>query len=514
MDEKELLFRAVFWGSIIRVFIISLIAGGIFSLIGFAFNKTAGCLLAGFTIFTMLVCGPALGFYNGSQATGPDWEGAIDDKSTYLEKLHGVWSRYDVISHICEYRDNDMNINDTGCEYVTVSSYCDSYDEGDCDDTDYKFYPWFIREETLTAELNIFKRGHVVFASHHAPQNWQDYAWYLPHGAAPGVDFKYGRPVEWLRVQEAIDSGRILPGSVWNPYFNWIYADDYTILEEYSPHIEKYRQVGLLPTINPIRDTIGNEVYADIYGNVTGIGFDYNIVQFLGLQVHNEADWQYKAHLWGGMAGPEIQASLILFFAPASQIADRFEWMQTSKAYLMTEEANDGAGFGRYILPKNIILIGCGIDSGYTVVEWCVAQTGMFKGNEQFIQDVQQLQPFQFSPESIFGNMDASFKVGDDGQFVIEDPDWDDRDMAIMMPHVEFSGGVIDSVIRDKRAGHGFHRLEMKNFEGKRIVVQPDPEQIDDILANKKGFATQVIIGIWIVITFLAGATTKRSSKS
>lgn len=513
MTQEEVLFRSVFFNSTLIVIVASLIVGGIMTVLAFAYEKAIGCIMLGVTLFIAFLVGPINAYVSANAAIGADWEQAIDDKSTYLEKLHGVWSRYDIEVHTCTYQDNDIRVNDTGCEYVTVDSYCDSYDdEGDCDDTDYEFFPWFTEERTYTAELNIFKRGHMVFASHLAPPDWQNYDWYKPFFAEPSGDFEYQIPYEWERVRNAIDKGEILPGSVWNPYFNWIFADDFSILEEYSPHIDQYRDAGLLPTINMITDSTGREIKSNIRGNTTGVGFGYEIVQFLDITVPQQEyeRWQNTAHLWAAMAGPSVQASLIMFFAPAESVGSRHEWVHTSKAYLMTEEDEEGKSvFGRYILPKNVILIGCGVSGDLQKVEWCEAETGMFKGNERFLENVRQLESFAFTPEVVFGNHTAVF-VTDGGIRVLEDPDWDDREVEIYVPEIKFTGGVIDEVIRDP--DEGFTRLEMAEFEEKRIVIQPDPEQIDGIKSAKRMQAFMVSLISWgVVIAFIVAGSRRQS---
>jgi hypothetical protein len=517
MTEKEVLFNSVFWNSIVIWTVISLLGTALLSLVGFTRAKQLGFAAIAFGLAVIIVGGPIKAYSNANAATHEDWEQAIDDKSTYFEKLHGIWVRYDVEVHTCTYQDNDTNTNDTGCRYVTVDSYCDSYDdEGDCDDTDYKFYPWFTQEETLTGELNVFKKGHVVFASHLAPENWREYEWNLPFGVDAGVDFQYERNPEWLRVKNAIDNGQILPGSVWNTYFNWLYADDYTIIREYSPHIPGYLQAGLLPTINMVHDSQGREVTIDIRGNVTGVGFDYDIVQFLGgLNPSPETydGWQNTAHLWGAMAGPQIQSSLIIFFAPASRIDNPYQWIHASKAYLMTEESDDGYGFGRYILPKNVVLIGCAVSDDMQTVEWCRAETGIFKGNERFKQDMENLSPFPFTPSSTFGNMTAAFEKDAVGNPVWEDPDWDDRQLALMVPRVEFATGMVDGIIRDPREGHGFHRVEMEEFANKRAVIDPDEEQIQAIKSSKRWSTFSTVGTIWLLVFLGLGYATHQSSK-
>lgn len=487
------------------VMVISIPLGLFCTFLGLAYSRAATLLLLALTIAVI-----AFG-YNRAEAHAlaaitTDWEQAVDLKSTYFEKLHGVWVRYDEVVHTCRYRDNDSNFNDTGCTYVTVNSYCDSRDEdGNCDDWDYEFKPWFTHEISQTAELNIFKNGHVVFATHWAPEDWQSAkTWDFPFYAQPGQDFSYGYHPEWLRVKVALDNNQIMAGTVWNTYRHWIYPDDLTLLTTFSSHIDSYNDRGLLPVINMVQDSNDNNTSIDIYGNVSGVGYDYEIVQFMNLDVSAEdyATWQDTAHLWAAMAGPEIQSSLIVFFAPSDQIDNSNQWMTTSKAWLMSKGESDlpnELGFGRYILPKNVVLIGCGVSSDMTMVEWCRAETGMPGGNQPFIVNVNnRLEPFAFDPQTAFGTMSGGFATDENGNFILENPDWDDRNTEMRIAQIDFSGGVLDEFIRaPEDPTRAFERVEMESFLDKRISIDPDPEQITAIFYNRSREAFKLMLLIW-----------------
>lgn len=473
LTEKEILYQAVFWYTLFTFAGVSVVAGAFLTILAFAQEKGLALVAGGFTALVTILGSPGVGYWRANAAVAADWEQAIDDKATYFEKLHGVWTGYEVIRHDCAERDNDMRINNTGCEYVTVDSYCASYDEEGCDDTDYRFKPWFDYEESLTADLNVFKNGHVTFASHLAPEDWRSAEWHLPFYRTPGTDFAFERPHEWLRIKLAIDSGYVLPGTVWNQYKHWVYSDEFGILKTFSPDIPFYRDLGLLPRINMIHDSAGTEVTTDIKGNLSGLGYDYDAVQFLQMYVDPTTyqQWQETAALWHGMAGPTIQSSLILFFALSEQIDNPYQWVHTAKANLMVSDEND-SGYGRYVLPKNAILIGCGVSADLTTIEWCEGETGMFAENERFISDIQKTKPFPFTPQAVFGT--ASF-----------------------VPALDFTGGTIDQVIRDGTPGHGFHRVEMEKYAHKRATIKLTPEEIGAIRSANLFKALLSGLGLW-----------------
>jgi len=511
----EILFQEVWRNVFWTTFVISLIAGVILSLVLTAYARIAGCVMAVVSLLILIVGSLVFANLRATEATTTAYEKAKADKATYVEKLHGFWVGYGEDTHACRYRDNDSDINDTGCEYVTRDSYCDRRDDdGDCVDTDYRFTPWFKFERTLYGELNVFKRGHYVFASHIAPLDWSNNKYSLlslPLWAKPGVDFVFATNPDWLRVKNAVDSKAVLPGSVYNTYFNWIHSDDLSLFKEYGGYIDQYQELGLLPTINKIHSGNGQAIDINIHGQATGVGFDYDVVQFLNLDIPetSKKQWQSTAAMWTGMAGPQIQSSLILVFAPERLVPEMFQWVKTSKAYLMQKDV-----FGRYILPKNMVLLVCVVSDNLTTITQCEAETGMFKGNEAFINDVRNLNSLPFDPTSFFGSYNASFSLDNLGNPVLEDYDWDDREsVALRQAEVTFTGGLMDAVIRDGN-GHGFSRVEMAEFEYKKLTLQPDPEQIDQIKANMLFAGIKNIGMVWLVVLVILGGLAKAASES
>lgn len=496
----EVLYQSVWWSSLLWSVGISVVGGLIFIFVlSMLFEKmrVGGCVTATVVgVIVVLIVGiPGSLLIAGARATDATtsaWEQAKKDKVTYIEKLHGVWVAYEEVTYTCNY--DKTSIQDggagTNCQYVSEKKTCLHRDkDGDCDDYSYEYTPWFAYERTLSATMDVYQNGTTIFASHLAPEDWSHNT-YRGRSISKSAGFEHTTNPDWLRVKRAIDARLALPGTVYHPYMNYVNADDQSLFRDYGGHIPDFKKLGLLPTINKIHDGSGRKIESDIHNNVTGPGFDYEVVQFVGgmtLSSREAQYWQEVAGLWAAMAGPKMQASLMLVFAPASFVAEPYQWVKTSRAYLQQEDI-----FGRYILPKNLILVMCGV-TGETI-SWCQMDTGMFKGNEGVVQAIAGLQPFPFTPEALFGKVSASLVSGSTGLF----------------SQITFEQGVVDMVLRDPQTG--FRRVKMADAEYIMLTIQPDPEQIDQIKNSETVSAVTTMAIVWGVLLALAGAGLKSQS--
>ncbi len=496
LTPLDVLFNSVWWSAFWATLIISgLVALGV-SIFALSQKQPLGCAIVIPAVLVSLIGGPLIANGQANESISTSWEQAKMDRAAYIEKLHGAWVSYQEERFDCRYYESHSESNGTGCRYVTETSKCTRYEDVEVDDSSsstnssgkptsrkpkktkkecverlYMYTPWFNYERTLTAELNVFENGHRVFAEHLAPENWQSNTYRFSY---PSGSFEWKTPDEWSRIKAAVDSGLPLPGSVYHKYSNWVFADDVTLFREYGGHIPKYQGRGLLPKINPIYDSGKKQMGVNAQNVPVGRGYDYDFVQFLNVTMsQNEwMEWQKTAAMWAAMAGNQLQASVIFAFAPQDLVSDRFEWIRTAKAYLMQENV-----FGRFILPKNTIIVLCTVSADRQSVVACVMETGMFVGNRQVQLDVEQIAPFSFSPKSFFGDMQASL-VGGNAQ-------------------INFSGGVIDAILRDGREGHGFHRVSMKTEEYRKALITPKPEQIEAIKSSRLFGSIVINVVIW-----------------
>lgn len=520
ITPKQQLYHDVWVNSFWWWVIISVCGTAIVTIVAFAMERR-GCLAIGALIVGLLVAFVGGMINAGSRANhaiNEAWEAKVIEKATHIEKLLGVFVRTDVITYLCQYADTDSDIGPvaaTGCANVTKNEYCDSRDDdGDCTDWDYEWLPWFTQEASYTGDLNIFKNGHLVFADHCAPPDWQNYlksndSWLfpgnnIPGNAVAGVHFCYEVPAEWQRADDAVKSHRLLPGVVYNTYRNWVHADPETVFRGSTYLVPEYETKGLMPTVLPIINSAGEPFRTDIYGATSGpLGYDFQIVQFLGsLNPPQEFQtrMQQQALLWASVAGPSLKTNIMANFAYADEVPNADQWISVTKAHLMDKEV-----FGREILPMNLSLFNCGVSRDLTVIEWCRMETGLFEGNIELKQDIAHFQPFPFTPEGLFGTLSGGFVLDASGKPVMADPDWDDRTVELATVEISFQGGVINEAMYGVSTGHKFVKVSMDQYSDKQFIIQPDPEQIEAIESGETAQTLWTIVVFWAAVIFIGG---------
>lgn len=516
LTDKQTLYGQVWWSSFWTWIVVSIIGTAITFVITLAIE---GCNVRGLVIMFGLIMALLGGYINaGIRATHAytdAWDQKVIEKATHIEKLLGVWVRYDEIQHPCHYADTDSDegaISATGCKNVTKDSYCASEDEdGNCDDTDYEWFPWFVYEVSRTAELNVYQNGHVVFSYHCAPPDWQSHlmgnrSWLfpgdnIPRDSVPGVSFCYEVPYEWRRIKDALDQRppQLLPGVVYHNYLNWVAADPETVFRGSTYLVPEYEALGLMPTVNSITDSQGNPYVMDIYGNTSGtVAYDFEIVQFLGTldpTPEFQRHMQEQALLWNSVAFTQLNTNLMVNFAYADEVPERSQWTSVTKAHLM-----DKSVFGRNILPANLSVFNCGVSRDLTQVLWCNMETGLFEGNVELKQDILRLQPFSFTPEAMFGAISGGFMVDASGNPIMQDLDWDDRATALATVDISFNGGIINEAMHGVSTGHPFKQVSMDRYATKQYVIQPDPEQVEAIKSEEFARTLKSILSIWGII--------------
>lgn len=414
------------------------------------------------------------------------WNKAVEEQATFTEVLHGPYISADVATRTCQ-----VTVNwPTNCRYYTTRDVnphqvCTSHDKhGNCDgwttEYDTEYDPWFHHERQLSARVNILKRlaesplktdssdyPVMYFSDWIALENWQsDKYW------GPGGNFDSQTPPDWARIKNALDRGQVIVGNWYHHYLNWYHADDLTLFREYDGNVPSYKAAGLLPTMPSIYSKSG----------VPATAYDYDFVQFLGVSVQNQDEWQQRASLFAADAGPNLQASLMLIFAPADKIQNKFEWINTMKAYLM-----DKSTFKLRILPKNLVLIGCGV-SGQTV-KFCQMETGMFTGNNEVKLAVSHVADVPFTPDAVIGQIQAGYMPPKDGVQLVK--------------FNEGKGSVLDLLYASPP--NGFSRVHMASADYLKTDIQPKPEQIAQIESSQQGSAILWSFLMLIVIGAIEG---------
>jgi hypothetical protein len=380
---------------------------------------------------------------------------------------------------------------------------CDRENEdGDCvsehEDTDTVYTPWFSEEHSPWAAIDIMPRlaqeplvmveGYPIprqyFADRLAPEDWGNYLFEwgsVPafHGAIDNV-----LPQDWIRIKTAIDTrSKVVVGNVYHTYPNFVHADDQeNIFKPYEGHIPEYKALGVLPVMKNIYSSTGGPV-----------GYDYDFVQFLdGVKPsESESQWQQVASTWAANAG-KLQASLILFFVQDSKITNREEFISTTKAWLMQKDV-----FDKRILPKNLILIGCGVTPDNKTIRFCRMETGMYTGNHRIEVDIASLSDMPFTIRGVFGELNSDSYGEPDSN-------------GVYKTNVAFGEeGFLHLLFRPEP--DGFTRVHMADMEFLKTDIKPDPNQVMDILNHERilGFAFALFVLVFGVV-----AITYVSSKS
>ncbi len=239
-----------------------------------------------------------------------------------------------------------------------------------------------------------------------APENYEAYLWgpsnrnsFEPYSLNP---FPFVVPGEWKAMDAALKADRPYVATFRHDYVNWVFASDAQNMTAQSSQIQKYKDLGVLPSIN---------MPYSRYGSDANFALDYDFVQFLGgLQVSNPTEWQDAAGFTAINVGPRLEGSMLVFFAPANLIDDPTAWIIASKAYL-----SDKNTWGMTLAPKNLILIGCGVDTATNTISFCRMETGMPTGNVGIKFMVDHMQPMSFTVESVFGSPVAQSTPRGDG---------------------------------------------------------------------------------------------------
>lgn len=239
-----------------------------------------------------------------------------------------------------------------------------------------------------------------------APEDYQNYLWGPSNRdsfeTSQVPDVPHQVPGEWKAIRAALDAGQPYIATFQHDYVNWVFASDAQNLMAQSSQIQKYLDLGILPRIN---------MPYSRYGSNQTFALDYDFVQFLGgIQVANPQEWQNVAGFTTINAGPYLEGSMVVFFAPAGMIDNPDSWINAAKAYL-----SDRNTWGLTLAPKNLILVGCGVDTASNMIQFCRMETGMPSGNVEIKYTIDHLAPMPFTVQGVFGTPVATATLGADG---------------------------------------------------------------------------------------------------
>ena len=428
----------------------------------------------------------------------------------YKEKLHIPVTKTVLETRACAQRNNAWS----GCRYeytydwnyqTTCTTTTD--DKGnsttDCTTThDTMHVPYFIEEwhafayfampdeyllnkvgedsGTGLAKSEVANNPVRHYTDWQAPENYDAY-WF---GGDRLNSFDYVIPDEWKAMDAGLKAGRPYVITTYHDYVNWVFVTaDSNNLVATSSQVEKYLSAGLLPQVNMIYSRFGTVN--------TALAADYDFVQFGGgLQPVDYTAWQDAASLYSLNVGPGLQGSMVIWFVPANAVDNPDAWIQAAKAYLSQKEKWDF-----YMAPKNLILIGCGVDMATDTISFCRMETGMPSGNVEIRYMMDHVSGVPFTPQGIFGTMNPTAMPDANGFYTSK----------MDVP----ADGMLAALFAEPP--EGFKRVKMASLDWLKTDIKLDKPDIEWAVATESDRARSTTMWLnlfGLAVAFLIGAAT------
>lgn len=243
-------------------------------------------------------------------------------------------------------------------------------------------------EATVEWEFQVRTTLGTFFVERTFPTDAQQYRG--SHGLRDSV--RRGVPPFWQAAADRIARGDPGPVTVKKDYDNYILASQSTILHKFSADLDQYRSI--LPAPANTRDV------RDLY--YTDKAYFVNMPAGPDLRAWSDAVMRFNAAF-----GSDLQGDLHLILVGADTVApDQFTG--ALNAYWTSKT------FDRDAISKNSLVVVVGTDG--TTAKWVRAFTGMPRGNEQLLADIQrELSGKPLDPATLIGVPVG--KIGADGKF-------------------------------------------------------------------------------------------------
>jgi hypothetical protein len=458
------------------------------------FRITLGEYVVGMAFFTIIIA-PIV--------SGVGFNMAKNDLITFNE----YWGGWEVSANVeqipCQ---KDGNCARTyQCEpYEVCHQVCDGHDEdGNCTGyhqectTYYHACPYCDLEYTYTVTTTV---GGFTIAANVLPDNpdahrWTgtyDYDYNIPSWVISQAGT--GIPQFWAEVNARIMGGNPGPATRGNTYNNYILPADDSLMQSYSPNIDRYLAAGLLPSVIPP---------ASIYSF-----YLVDKVYFVGFTPADAQAWYEAARRFNGAFGNDLQGDLHLVIINSSVAAGEPDaYIGALRAYWQDPDV-----FGDNTFAKNGVLVVLGTNDGQTV-SWGRATTGMPSGNYDLqivIRD--RVAGTLLTPEAILGDIHGELYVREDGKTKVrtvhsggtygylEDVFWGLSDPSTAFVRQSMSADDPEDV------GNGFLYLDSQ--------IEPKPGQKTLIIAIAFVLGLMVWFGLSVVDLgdYIPGMSSKRKS--
>ena len=331
-------------------------------------------------------------------------------------KFYEFWNGYEYATYTETYtcHESDSQGGSTGgcTHYYDCDSYTVEVDDPDTTDDDgtvhhhshtetrYRQCPYTTTElswiiETTVDNFNVGDHWLPSNPEQHRLQPAHDWTSSLPSYLDSGV------PSPWTAATNRIASGIPAPVTALKGYKNYVLASKSQLLVAHSADVQTYEKQGLLPALTH-----------DVYGV-----YFANRAYFVGVNVANQQEWQARLAKLNAAFGATEQGNLYVVVVDANKIS-----RSDSESYLLALMASwESSKLGRYAVSKNALVVVLGTKDGQTV-DWTRASTGMPKGNEFMLGDIERKVPgSKLDPSVLFGDPTVQLPItkNNDGTFTV-----------------------------------------------------------------------------------------------
>ena len=323
--------------------------------------------------------------------------------------------------------------SDTGketCTHETVRHHKDEYVPWLTQIVRYKIKPDAYTKYLLPAVYEMVSAGPkdnpwVYITGWQAPENPKGYP-----GAYGVGSVNSTVPEFWARVRASSGTGgTVVVGTFAGAYFNWLTASEAAQAQVYAGHYNEMKKFVSFPgprgvSINYINAYDKPDVMnTDLTSKDGGMAFDFDPVTALGVDIPGDlmTSLNSTAIEFQGHAGKNKQ-SVFRWFIVSSQLVEQMGGVENVTSALKAYLA-DTTIFGKFNLPKNLVIIVTVVDSSMTIVGRDMA-TALPFGNVIVMRDVRASiktsEGLPLTPGNMIGRFNGRYSGNNGGVLVYD----------------------------------------------------------------------------------------------